>query len=242
MGLFDPVVPDEQSFRVLQRTTERVRNIPDRGQRQSHQHSPHAGPPTVRFKNTASGVVPAWGVMRITTDGTADYLAAAKPDATYRWIYLINGSTDVAVDGYGFGSFLTADQFSLTRGFALYDTGATPAYGERWGPKADSWLLWQHRPGFFVLGANTGTSTTSRTAVIQLPPGEVRIKNDDGSGTLAAGGTGRTFGIYGGTAGTSDTGLEVTINNGSSVAWAADKYGWATADAGGAIWGAPHQT
>jgi hypothetical protein len=203
---------------------------------------PSVSLPTVRFKNTASETMPAWAIMRVTTGGTSSYLAAAKPDATYRWLYLVNGPGIVAQNGFGAASFLSSDTFCLNRGFALYDTGATPAYGERWGPKSDSWKLWQHRPGFLILGSNVGTGEQSRTAVLQVPPGEVRVQNDDGSGALAAGGGPRTFGIYAGSAGTTDTGLEVAIYNGSTTSWAATKYGFATADAGGVVWGAPHQT
>jgi hypothetical protein len=207
------------------------------------EHTVKVPPPRIKFKNTASETAPAWAVMRITTPtAQAEYLSIAKPDATYRWLYLVNGPKDVPQNGYGYGHFLTAETFTPRRGRVLYDTGATPAVGERWGPKNDSWLIWQHRLGFWIVGSAKGSQSTARVAAVQLPPGEVRVKNDDGSGTLAAGGTGRTFGIYGGTAGTTDTGLEVTLNNGSTTAWAADKYGWATADAGGAIWGAPHQT
>jgi hypothetical protein len=196
----------------------------------------------IRFLNNASETVPRWGIMRVTGASANKYLTTAKPDATYRWLYLVNVDSDVAAGKSGWASYLTAQSFNFEDNYVLYDTGATPAYGEHWGPKSGEWKLFQHRPGFFILGGTTGSGSTARVVAIQLPPGEVRVKNDDGSGSYAAGGTGRTFGIYGGTAGTTDTGLEVTLNNGSTTAWAADKYGWATADAGGAIWGAPHQT
>jgi hypothetical protein len=74
-----------------------------------------------------------------------------------------------------------------------------------------------------------------------MPPGEVRVKNDDGGGSFAAGASGRTFGIYGGTGLTTDTGLEVTLINLSSVSWATDKYGMASLDMG-RIGGVPTQT
>lgn len=243
----DGVILDEQSADLLRREMAEMRNLAQNLERhlayliaRDRRDDPTPHTQAIRFKNTAAETMPAWAVFRVTTGGTAAYLAAAKPDATYRWLYMVNGPYPVAQNGTGMGSFLTTEAFSLDRGFCLYDTGATPAYGERWGPKDDSWLLWQHRPGFLILGANTGSGVTSRTAVMQLPPGEVRIKNDDGGGSLAAGAS-RTFGIYGGAAGTTDTGLEVTLTNGSSTAWLTDKYGFATADAGGVIWGAPHQ-
>lgn len=191
----------------------------------------------VPFINAAGAEIPAYAVMRVTTPTTVSgeqFINVAKPDATYRWRYLINGPDVVASAARGWGTWLMHDDK------VLYDTGATPAYGERWGPKNDSWLLWQHRPGFIVDGRKD--STAGWMYAQQVIPGEVRVKNDDGSGTLAAGAGSRTFGIYGGSAGTTDTGLEITLTNGTSVAWATDKYGMATADTGGLIFGAPQQT
>jgi hypothetical protein len=199
--------------------------------------------PRIRFRNDSSSVIPAYGVVRITGGSTQDFLTVDLVDATYRWLYLVNGPRPVAAGAstpaYGLGTFLTSQSFS-PKYRRVSVSGATPAYGEKWGPVSGSTALGQHRPGFFILGGYDSNKNT--VMALQQPPGEVRVKNDDGSGSFAAGGTGRTFGIYGGTDGTSDTGLEVTINNGSTTSWATNKYGWATADAGGAIWGAPHQT
>lgn len=197
-------------------------------------------PQGVRFFNNCGATYPAWGISRITgrtaaSGAVPEYRTVAKVDDTYRWQYFVNGGKDVDDQKYGYGFFLDDHD-----GEVLYDTGSTPAYGERWGPKADSFLIWQHRPGFFITGGATGSGATSRVGAKQIVPGEVRLQNDTG-GAIAAGGTG-TLGIYGGAAGTTDTGLEVSITNGSSVSWATTKYGWATADAGGLIFGAPHQT
>lgn len=188
----------------------------------------------VWFKNSYSGTIPKYGVMRVTGTTAVDnfyFLNCDQPDSTYRWLYLVNGFEDVPQNGYGWGTWLWHG------GQVLYN-GATPAVGERWGPVASQWYLQQHRPGFWVFGGNDTNLTA--TVAVQIPPGEVRVKNDTGS-AVAAGSTG-TFGIYGGSAGTTDTGLEVALTNGSSVSWADTKYGWATADAGGLIFGAPHQT
>jgi hypothetical protein len=191
--------------------------------------------------NNSGESIPPHSVLRITNWSIEDneiLYTVTKPDATYRWQYLVSGPFAIGEeDGdEGLATFLSSG------GPVYYNTG-TPAYGQRWGPTPSQWYLTQHAPGFHVQGAKTTTFNSKNLLVaVQIPPGEVRVKNDDGSGSFAAAATGRTFGIYGGTAGTTDTGLEVTINNGSTVAWATDKYGWATADAGGAIWGAPHQT
>lgn len=195
----------------------------------------------LRFKNGSGEAIPPFAVMRVTNWSKSNneiLYAVAKPDATYRWQYMVNGPFTVGSgsSNEGIGTYLSS------AGMVYFGSG-TPAYGERWGPTVSQWYLTQHRPGFIVQGATTETfNSKTLLCAVQVPPGEVRVQNDDGSGSFAAGATGRTFGIYGGTAGTSDTGLEVTINNGSTTAWAATKYGWATADAGGAIWGSPHQT
>lgn len=198
-------------------------------------------PQGLRFFNNCGETYPAWGISRITgrtaASGTVPaYRTVAKVDTTYRWQYFVNGGKDVANQAYGYGSFLDDCD-----GEVLYDTGATPAYGERWGPKSGEFKLFQHRPGFLIMGGTAGAGATSRVGAKQIVPGEVRIKHYDGGATMAAGETGRTFGIYGGPAGATDTGLEVTHTNDSSIAWMAGKYGWATADAGGVVFSAPHQ-
>ena len=198
-------------------------------------YTPH--PECIPFINATGTTIPAFGVVRKTTPTTVDdemVVNVAKVDATYRWLYIVNGPEDVETGAAGWGTYL------WNAGKVLKDTATNPADGERWGPKNDSFLLWQHRYGFWVDGRYNSTEGTMLAT--QISPGEVRVKNDDGGGSLAAGGSGRTFGIYSGTAGTTDTGLELSIVNNSSTAWATDKYGWATADMGGANMAAPHQT
>ena len=189
----------------------------------------------IPFINDANETIPAYGVMRVTTPTTVDgemVVNVAKPDATYRWRYLINTQEEVVYGGRGWGTWvLDADK-------VLKDTATTPAVGEHWGPKDDSFLLWQHRPGFIVDGRYDATEGVLWAQ--QVIPGEVRVQNDTGS-PIAAGGTG-TVNLFGGAAGTTDLGLEVAVTNGSSTSWASTKYGWATADAGGLIFVSPYQT
>jgi len=193
--------------------------------------------PSIRFYNNCGETYPGWGVSRVTArDSPTSTVTVAKVDDTYRWQYFVNGPVAIANGGYGYGSYLAGDDEEV-----LYDTTNTPTVGQRWGPKSGEFKLFQHRPGFHITGGTAGSGATARVGAQQIPPGEVRIKNDDGGGALAADAS-RTFGIYGGSAGTTDTGLEVTLKNGSSTSWATDKYGWATFDAGGLIFGAPHQT
>jgi hypothetical protein len=187
----------------------------------------------IRFLNNASETVPRWGIMRVTGASANKYLTTAKPDATYRWLYLVNVDSDVAASKSGWASYLTAQSFNFEDNYVRYDTGSTPAYGEHWGPKADSWLLWQHRPGFFILGGTTGSGSTARVVAIQMPPSEILIFNDSGS-SKAAGASG-TFSVYGGATGTTDLGLDVTATNKSSVTWPTSKYGSASADMGAGV-------
>jgi hypothetical protein len=187
----------------------------------------------IRFLNNASETVPRWGIMRVTGASANKYLTTAKPDATYRWLYLVNVDSDVAAGKSGWASYLTAQSFNFEDNYVLYDTGATPAYGEHWGPKSGEWKLFQHRPGFFILGGTTGSGSTARVVAIQMPPSEILIFNDSGS-SKAAGASG-TFSVYGGATGTTDLGLDVTATNKSSVTWPTSKYGSASADMGAGV-------
>lgn len=193
----------------------------------------------LRVKNSSGEVIPPHSVLRVTNWANSDneiLYTVAKPDATYRWQYLVSGPFAI-----GAGSSAEGLATFLSSGGLVYYNSGTPAYGERWGPTASQWYLTQHRPGFHVQGAGTTTfNSKNLLCAVQLPPGEVRVQNDSGGAVAAAGSA--TMGIYGGAAGTTDTGLEVTLTNGTSVSWATTKYGFATADAGGLIYGAPHQT
>lgn len=237
------VALSEQGYdRLLRRLRQQERELTNLKQRLAsvavRRHEGYVSPvPRIRFRNDSLTAIPAYGVVRITGGDTKDFLTVDLVDATYRWLYLINGPRAVAAGtseepSYGLGTFLNSQTFS-PKYRRVSVSGATPAYGERWGPVAGSTALGQHRPGFFILGGYDSAKGT--VLAIQLPPGEVRVKNDDGSGSYAAGGTGRTFGVYGGSSGTTDTGLELPLTNGTSVAWPDAKYGFATADAGSPV-------
>lgn len=179
----------------------------------------------IRFRNDNSGTAPRYGVLRITGAQNKSFLKIDQPDSTYRWLYLVNGPNDVPTGKYGFGTFLTAEHFRFRDNYVLYDTGNTPAYGEEWGPKPSSWLLWKQRPGFFILGDNdTSESGKERTLAIQRPPAEVRVKNDSG-GDVAAGDTGTAYSLFGGSSGTTDLGYDVTAANDMSISFKSNKYG-----------------
>ena len=129
---------------------------------------PHQDSPLKRihwhpFRNAGTETIPAFGVMRITgvenRNGVAVY-TVDKPSTTFQRLYLINGPKQVAAEGYGSGTF------DVT--YALCSSSASPAYGESWGAKHSEWLLFQHRPGFFILGGYTGDGAAQRAMVRQL--------------------------------------------------------------------------
>lgn len=189
----------------------------------------------VPFINAAGASIPAYGVMRITTPTTVSgeqFINVAKPDGTYRWRYLVNGSDTVASADRGWATWLwNSDK-------VLYDTSSTPTYGKEYGPKDDSWLLWENRPGFIVDGRYD--ATPGYMWAQQMPPGEILVYNATGS-SIAAGSSG-TATLYGGTAGSeASLSLTVTAYNRSSTAWANAKYGMADL-INGQVYVSPQQT
>ena len=117
-----------------------------------------------QFRNADTEEVPAFGVMEITetvTRGGKTCYVVQKPSTNFQRLYLINGPARVppGEDYAGNGTF------SLV--YALCDDGATPAYGESWGVKPNEWALFQHRPGFFMLGNVQGTGATQRALIRQ---------------------------------------------------------------------------
>jgi hypothetical protein len=181
----------------------------------------------IPFRVDATETVPAHGLLRVTgmvdVDGRCVY-KTDKPDATYRRQYLVNGPDEITYrsgsTGYGWGTWLWhAD-------YVLYDTGATPAYGETWGPEPSSWTIKKDAPGFLIQGGNTGSGAASRTIAIQEVPQHVFGKADSAIANAASG----TVRIYGGTQGSeSDTGLTIAscYNYGPDIADEANVWvGW----------------
>jgi hypothetical protein len=212
MSRNDVLVPTEGAWRELRRAYHQQRrqlsNLTKRmteyGKRRSQ--GPKIPPPRIRFKNTSSETAPAWGVMQITTGGTDDYVAITKQTSSFAGLHLVNGNKDVAADSYGWGHLLTAEAYVIKRQYALYNTAATPAVGESWGPVSGSWLLHQHGPGFYILGGTKGEGETARVHVMQYDTTSILGKTDasvTGSGTV-------TVSVWGGTSGSeADSGLEI---------------------------------
>jgi hypothetical protein len=165
-------------------------------------------PARVRFYNENSGTAPAYGVMRITTNGTATYAAIDKPSSAFQPLYIVNGPRDCVTGKWGWGYFLTAETFRFDHRFVLFDTANTPAVGEVWGPQDGTWTIKQNYPGFLIIGGNTGSDTTSRTAAMQLPCTHVIGK---ANGSIAVDATNGTMDIwsknFGGATGQSLSGI-----------------------------------
>lgn len=230
MARNDPTVLTEHAFRELRREyyaqKRQISNLTNRLTEFSKRQSQGAKTPhgRVRFKNTSDETVPAWAVMQMTTGGTSDYINIQKQDSNFHGLHLVNGGSGVASGAYGVGHFLTAEVFTPRRQFALYNTAATPAIGQSWGPVEDSWLLHQHGPGFYVIGGTKGSGSTARVKVLQVPPAEILVKNNTG-GDIAAGATG-VCSVYGGASGSeADSGLTVTARNKTSIAFKNTKFG-----------------
>src|SRR5688572_13390436 len=96
----------------------------------------------IPFRVDASETVPAYALMRVTgmveVDGRYVY-KIDKPDTSFKRLYLVNGPEDVTYrsgsTGYGWGTWLWHSDY------VLYNTAATPAFGETWGPTNATWTI-----------------------------------------------------------------------------------------------------
>lgn len=113
---------------------------------------------------TGSEDCPPYGILKITgaetVAGRTRY-TLEKPDGEFQRLYVINGPATLKA-GTDYTGSVT---FEIA--YALCDSSASPVYGESWGAKPSSWKLWQHRPGFFMLGNYQGSGDTQRAQVRQ---------------------------------------------------------------------------
>lgn len=110
----------------------------------------------IPFRNDSGETIPAYGVMRVTGSATVsgtEYVTVSKPNSDFKRKYLVNTGSAVANGAYGTGTWLDEG------GWVLYDDASTPALGESWGPKNNSWKLNKWRYGFTIIGNPTGGST-----------------------------------------------------------------------------------
>lgn len=121
----------------------------------------------IPFKNAAGETIPAYAVMQVSgvLSAGGKTLSVVKPDGSRKRVFMLNGPSDVALGGFGWG------RMHSPTAYALYDTSSgTPAYGELWGPTT-TWKLSKSQSGFEVIGGNTGAVGSERTRVKQISVG-----------------------------------------------------------------------
>jgi hypothetical protein len=127
-------------------------------------HPEPAGVNAVAFRNDSSETVPAYAVMKMTGTAVVNGAYIFKADKPDTWgsqySHYLNGPFDVEDGAYGTSYIPTCPTW------VKYDTGATPAVGEMWGPKNDEWELFQHVGGFQVVSTDTDDG---KVLVIQRP-------------------------------------------------------------------------
>jgi hypothetical protein len=165
--------------------------------------------------NTSNETIPAGGVMRITGKRTyADRFAIAvdKPNSTLQHEYLVNGAKPIPAGASGYAADMTKD-------VELLIASGTPAYGESWGPTADSFSATQHRPGGFALGEAITRGDASYVPVNWRPIWHAMGKP---GADISAGSSG-TVTIWGGVAGSEAT-ASITVSAYSRLDIPADTF------------------
>lgn len=169
----------------------------------------------IPVKNTVNEEIPIGGLARITgpTAGEAPFFSVAKPDGTFRPVYLTCGLTPVPASGaespYG---------LMRVRGPCIICPGNTDALS--YGAVKDSWTPTTNRPGYMHVGRlDTANVLASQYPVIsgigKASSGAI-AKNTSGTITVWAGAAGseatttQTFTGYNRTA---------AIANGDWVSW-----------------------
>ncbi len=116
------------------------------------------------FKNTSSETVPAYGLMRITTDIIVDaiqnhILKCTKPDTTFSRRYAVNGPVPIAANGYGLCRVTGLVEVA-------YDSG-TPDGDEGWGPKPGQWTAAKNYPQCLLVEDNKNSTNRIMLATLQ---------------------------------------------------------------------------
>lgn len=129
----------------------------------------------VSVYNEGSDAIPAYGLMRISADsdyfGGKTFLKVNKPDATYRWVYLVAGPNGVPAQARGVAYFGFDEPL-----WALWNSSATtPAIGAEFGPRATAFDMQSDFYGFVVVGKNE-TSPVRRVLVKQVVPAQVAVQ------------------------------------------------------------------
>lgn len=143
--------------------------------------SPHHRKLWQKFYNGSGETIPAYAVMRIedaSLETAEASLVAKKPTCDREPIWMVNGPVDIPAGSYGYGTF------AQHAAYVLYDDADSPAYGEMWGPKEDTWTLTKDEPGFVACGGPDGT----KAFFVQRPADEIvhfELTSDKDLGTSA---------------------------------------------------------
>jgi hypothetical protein len=155
------------------------------------------------WKNNSGEECPAFGVARVTgissTTSGLTQVQATKPDTTFSQIYIVNGPR--AVPAGNTGHYFTSREVVV-----LCDASA--AFGEGWGPKNGQWSLAKNYPqSASIMGEHSSSKKYYRARW-----GEITVMRGILDATLNQGSS-ATVSLYGGSAGTTDTGVNVTGND-----------------------------
>ena len=105
------------------------------------------------------GIIYATGYLQVSNEAQK-ILQCQRVSTVFERLWFVNGSE--AVPRAEFGVCQRLSDIGLVK----YNTsGVTPAFGQHWGPKKDSYELWPNRPGFVIAGLDE-----------TLPEGVVRAR------------------------------------------------------------------
>jgi hypothetical protein len=133
-------------------------------------------------KNTHSSTAPAYAILEITgvtNYGTDTIYDVSRPTGSADAKYVINGPDSIVNDAYG----AATNQYPAN---VAYDTGATPALNEDWGPVSGSWLLTKSGTGWIILGGHA----SGIVRVAASGGSNMAVFTADISSTIAAGSAG----------------------------------------------------
>jgi hypothetical protein len=142
--------------------------------------------PELPFRNDSGEEIPARAVIQITGSVTLAngeiVLKADKPDtAGLAGEHYVNGPMSV-IDG-GYGRCIVP----VSPTWVSYDTAATPAFGENWGPQDGSFKIATAGSGILIVGNVNSTDAVvlarNDKAAVCDPQNEIQIINIFGSPT-----------------------------------------------------------
>lgn len=124
-----------------------------------------------RFVNVSGGEIPPGAIMRRVSsfqDGSEIVLRCAKPDTTFRRLYVVNGPWKVPANGEGICGDLASSGLALCSG--------TPSEGQVWGPKPNQWELYENYYGFEITGGTVAVAGKTLVLCRQHRVDQVYVK------------------------------------------------------------------